>query len=234
MNTTTLTIAASDPIRVHDTTISVPSKVKDLLNIIGGMSKPSKMPGYSYSIPAQRCATGATLRKVKGSVCAGCYALKGCYVFPVVKDALERRYQSLKDSQWSAAMVAILLKRKVEHFRWHDAGDIQSVSHLRNIALVCEATPSTFHWMPTREYRMVDHYTKQYGDLPENLILRASAHMIGKEAPSRFEHSSMVMAKGITEHESASVCPAPDQENSCGDCRSCWNKDVPTIAYRLH
>ena len=33
---------------------------------------------------------------------------------------------------------------------------------------------------------------------------------------------------------SATAGPAPDQENSCGDCRSCWNKDVPTIAYRLH
>ena len=231
---TTLTIGTSDPIAVHDPSAAVPSRLKDLDNIVGGLSKPSKMPGWSISIPAQRCATGARLRKVEGSVCKGCYALKGCYVFPVVKAALENRYQCLKDPRWTAAMIAILTKRTVDVFRWHDSGDIQSVSHLRNIALVAEATPNVRHWIPTREYRLVDQYVSQYGNLPENLILRASAHMIGKPAPSRFAHSSMVLAKGETSTDLAQVCPAPDQDNECGTCRACWDKDISTIAYRYH
>ncbi len=46
------------------------------------LSKPSKMPGYGWSTPASRCITGSKLRRIKGSVCHGCYAMKNRYVFP--------------------------------------------------------------------------------------------------------------------------------------------------------
>ena len=55
--------------------------------ITGGLSKPSKMPGYAYNLPATECKIGSKLVKVPGSVCHGCYALKGRYRFPNVKDA---------------------------------------------------------------------------------------------------------------------------------------------------
>ena len=45
----------------------------------GGLGYPSKMPGTSYGISAHDCITGAKLAKVEGSVCHGCYALKGNY-----------------------------------------------------------------------------------------------------------------------------------------------------------
>ena len=52
-------------------------KLKEAKEITGGLSNPSKMPGKAYSIPASRCNVGSRLAKVKGSVCEGCYALKG-------------------------------------------------------------------------------------------------------------------------------------------------------------
>jgi hypothetical protein len=70
-------------------------KVKDLDNITGSpFSKPSKMPGWAYGIPAKECQTGAKLREVKGSTCYNCYALKGCYVFPNVQDAQYKRLEA--------------------------------------------------------------------------------------------------------------------------------------------
>jgi hypothetical protein len=54
---------------------------KEAWQLVGGLSKPSKMPGWSIGIPAKECNTGSKLVNVKGSVCEGCYALKGCYVF---------------------------------------------------------------------------------------------------------------------------------------------------------
>ena len=63
-------------------------KVSDALKITGSLSKPSKMPGWAYSLPAKECKTGGKLQEaVPGSVCYDCYALKGCYVFKVVQDA---------------------------------------------------------------------------------------------------------------------------------------------------
>ena len=32
--------------------------------ITGGLSKPSKMPGYAYNLPATECKVGAKLAKV--------------------------------------------------------------------------------------------------------------------------------------------------------------------------
>ena len=45
--------------------------------ITGGLSKPSKMPGYAYNLPAIHCKTGSKLAQVPGTTCHGCYALKG-------------------------------------------------------------------------------------------------------------------------------------------------------------
>ena len=54
-------------------------KVKEAKAITGGLTYTTKMPGPSYNTPASRCITGAKLRKVPGSVCSSCYALKGNY-----------------------------------------------------------------------------------------------------------------------------------------------------------
>ena len=41
---------------------------KEAHKIVGGLSKPSKMPGPAYNLPARACITGAKLVKVPGSV----------------------------------------------------------------------------------------------------------------------------------------------------------------------
>ncbi len=63
--------------------------------ICGTLSKPSKMPCHGFSTPADACQVGSQLRKIPGSVCAGCYALKGRYRFPNVQRAMEFRLGNL-------------------------------------------------------------------------------------------------------------------------------------------
>ena len=94
-------------------------------DLVGGLSKPGKMPWWSYSIPAVMCKTGAKLAKIPGTVCHGCYALKGSYRFPDVINAMERRLASLKDPRWVDAMSFLLndlAGSKPRYFRWHDSG----------------------------------------------------------------------------------------------------------------
>ena len=128
---------------------------KEAKAITGGLSKPSKMPGHAYNLPAWRCKTGVKLQAVAGSVCAGCYAMKGRYRFKNVKDALQRRMDSLDHPQWVQAMVVLIDKQP--WFRWHDSGDIQSLEHLEKIFEVCRLTPETRHWLPTREAQILKH-----------------------------------------------------------------------------
>ena len=201
--------------------------VKEAKQITGGLSSPSKMPGYAYNLPAPMCITGRTLVDVIGSVCEGCYALKGRYRFPNVKDALNRRLNSLTHPQWIEAMTFLIshYSKKVPFFRWHDSGDLQSVDHLKNIFEVCKATPEISHWLPTREAKFLKLMDPEV--LPKNLIIRMSSHMIDQGPVKFWPHTSTVVRAGKT-------CPAQENNNQCGSCRRCWNKEINNVAYPLH
>jgi hypothetical protein len=62
-----------------------------------------------------------------GSTCEGCYATKGCYVFPVVQAAQYRRLAAIKNPLWVEAMATLINSKKSKYFRWHDSGDVQDV-----------------------------------------------------------------------------------------------------------
>jgi hypothetical protein len=64
---------------------------------------------------------------VPGSTCEGCYATKGCYVFPVVQAAQYRRLAAIKNPLWVEAMATLINSKKSKYFRWHDSGDVQDV-----------------------------------------------------------------------------------------------------------
>ena len=195
---------------------------KEAIKITGGLSKPSKMPGPAFNLPAAACITGAKLVKIPGSVCSGCYALKGRYRFPNVKEALARRLAGLTHPEWIPAMVVLI--DQTPWFRWHDSGDLQGVQHLKNIFEVCKLTPGTRHWLPTREAKFLPLNTDS---IPKNLIIRLSGHKIDKPAPGFWPWTSTV----VTVEKS---CPAAEQDNQCKDYRACWTRDVPNIAYGKH
>ena len=195
--------------------------VKKAKVITGSMTRTSKMPGLSYSLPAWECKTGSKLRKVPGSVCASCYALKGNYTrYPEIKRAQYVRLQALKHPLWVDAMTAQVKRQK--YFRWHDAGDVQDLNHLNKIYEVCRLTPDTKHWMPTREAWIKDHLDSK----PDNLVIRFSPPMIGQRNES-WPNSSMVVTENAT-------CPAQKQGGKCGSCRQCWDPEVKIVSYGKH
>ena len=114
---------------------------KKAKQVTGSLTQTSKMPGKSYSLPAWECKTGGKLAKVPGSVCFGCYAMKGNYTrFPAIKRSQYKRLESLKDPRWVEAMATMLNSQAVSKhkvFRWHDAGDVQDLDHLNKIFEVC-------------------------------------------------------------------------------------------------
>lgn len=191
------------------------------------LSKPAKMPCPSYSIPATRCKTGSKLAKVPGSVCSTCYALKGNYRFPNVKHSLESRYHALKDPAWIDTMVTLI--KPHQYFRWHDSGDLQGLWHLRKIVQVCQQTPGTKHWLPTKEPTIIRQFLKRGGSIPKNLVIRISASMINS---SHYTHVAGCYGSGVV--TTGATCPAPSQGNQCRDCRKCWNKSIDFITYHKH
>ncbi len=196
-------------------------KVTEAKQITGSLTRTSKMPGLSYSLPAWECKTGSKLRKVKGSVCSACYALKGNYTrYKAIKAAQYDRLEKIKNSLWVAAMVVQVKRQK--YFRWHDAGDVQDLEHLKKIYSVCKLTPEVKHWMPTREAWIKNHLASK----PDNLVIRFSPPMIGQRNDS-WPNSSMVVETGAT-------CPAPSQGGKCGSCRQCWDSNIKVVSYGKH
>lgn len=202
--------------------------------ITGGLSKPSKMPGYAYSIPAEECNKGSQLRKVKGSVCEKCYALKGRYVFSNVKNALRRRFESLSHPLWVEAMAFLINQAGINVFRIHDAGDIQSLAHLENIVSVCKKTPDVRHWLPTREYGVVRDFLDKHGSFPDNLNVRLSAYMVDGPLPLALADRMGVTVSGVTSDKTKANCPAYTQGGVCGSCRACWDKNTKVVLYPKH
>jgi len=101
------------------------------------LSKTSKMPCHSWSIPALACQTGSKLAQVEGSVCFDCYALKGFYRMPNVYAALSNRLEQMSSPEWVPAMIEkIKVEEQTGFFRWFDSGDLQSLKNLKDIVRI--------------------------------------------------------------------------------------------------
>jgi hypothetical protein len=216
----------------------------------GGLSAPSKMPCHGYNLPAWECKTGSKLVKVKGSTCEGCYAMKGRYHFSNVKDSMYENFNLINKRYWKESMVLSIAMFNTgkncdsKYFRWHDSGDLQSVEHYKNIIWIAKELPDVTFWLPTREYTTVKGI-----DVPSNLIVRLSAHLINsiKEVKNK-KHASIVVnmfddAAGNLSDDLAHsldnkipICHATRKESShkCESCRACWDKDIQIVAYYKH
>lgn len=182
-----------------------PMTIGEARKIAGTLSLPSKMPGTGFGLPASACKTGSKLARVAGTVCSGCYALKGTYMRGNAQKAQRTRLRGLRDPLWAEAIITLLkwahrgpikadlgalgvrrLKIGLPRYiysepgwhRWHDSGDLQSVNHLAAICYVARRTPAIRHWLPTQELTMVRQFLTNGGVIPPNLVIRVSMPMV--------------------------------------------------------
>ena len=194
------------------------------------LSNTSKLGVKSISLDAKKCKTGSKLAKKSGTVCNGCYALKGCYVFPVVKDAMARRLEFFNSPNFIPIMVWLLSSLRKKFFRWFDSGDVQDVFMALNILEVCRLTPNIKHWIPSKEYKIWRQALK-IQKLPDNVVLRMSSPNIDQEPLKEFQNTSTV-------HENKKAfgleCIAYKQDGKCLDCKACYNPKIKNISYPKH
>ena len=208
-------------------------KLAEAKQIIVSLGKTSKMPCPSYNTPATLCVTGSRLRKIKGSTCNGCYAMKGNYLYTNVQEGLYKRFNAFDHPQFTEAMSYMInhYSKKSGYFRWFDSGDLANIHMLEKIVLVCHKTPTIKHWLPTREVKIVKDYLKIYEKFPDNLLVRVSAPMIDGKPLKHFRWTSTVHHKQKPiEHD----CPSRFQENKCKSCRACWDRNIKNISYHKH
>ena len=189
------------------------------------LNKTSKMNCFSFSLDARNCVTGSKLRKIKGSTCSTCYALKGNYNYPSVIKNRQNNLGHFESVHFVNVMTFKLQDQKF--FRWFDSGDIPNIEGLEKIVQIAINTPWCKHWLPTREIKLIREYK---GSFPKNLIVRVSAPMIDGQPPKDARNTSTVHTKNPIGFE----CPSVYQNNNCGSCRACWDKRIKNISYRAH
>lgn len=200
------------------------------------------MPGYAWGIPAQLCKTGSQLALIEGTPCYTCYALKGRFLWPNVRKAYQNRYDhwlNTPQDDWIDQMVELINNTGQPEFRWFDSGDLQNNVMFNEICEIAKRTPDVMHWVPTQERLLVKNRDTNI----QNLVYRVSATMIGGLTPKGYRNTSRIAPKVLKSvwhklvarnTKSWHHCPAPLQNNECGDCRACWDPEVMIIVYLEH
>lgn len=196
------------------------------------LSKTSKMPAKSWSLPALATCPGARENGELVPACAGCYATDGMYRMPSVQKPREHNQRDWERHDWIDDMVEAIGSDK--YFRWFDSGDMYSVRLAWKIYMVCLFTPDTQHWIPTR----MSKFPKFYKVLEElakldNVVVRHSSDSITGGLTEHAVQSTIIPAREDLP-DGATLCSSIDNDGKCGDCRACWNKEVPVVAYVAH
>jgi hypothetical protein len=204
---------------------------KQALDTIGGFSSNSKMPELTTGTSTNHCNVGSKLALIPGTVCHGCYAVKGAKRFPAaINGARMRRQDAIDKPEWVEAMV--LLIDGTNHFRWSDSGDLLDMAHLVKIVAIAQKLPKVRFWLPTKEYGLIRQFVSS-NTFPSNLIVRVSAPMLNT-APTIIS-GTLGSAVHTKDHApTGTVCEAYTRGGKCGDCRKCWNKRYKVISYPKH
>lgn len=199
------------------------------------LSNTSKMPCKSWGIPAELCIKGSRMAKIKGSTCHKCYALKGAYSWPKVKNAYSTRLDVFNENseQWINNMLYTLDKEKNDYFRWFDSGDLQSIEMLDCIVRIAYNRPGIKFWLPTREKSFLLKYFRTHRK-PSNLTIRLSDLYIDKDdkLPKTLKQAG-ILTSGVSQDESKVNCHSYNQHGKCLECRACWDSKNK-ITYLQH
>jgi hypothetical protein len=157
---------------------------------------------------------------------------------------MERRYQAwLNDPWWTELMSSLIWQLtpiSTPYFRWFDSGDLQNLKMLQQIIKIARNLPQIEFWLPTQERGIMKQLEEP---LPPNLAVRISTPMIGGRRTMEFPLASIILPRVYRSKwekrvernsESRHYCPAPLQDNKCGNCRACWSKEVRTVVYLEH
>lgn len=196
------------------------------------LSKTSKLGTKSWSLQAiETCpgSVGADGQLVPA--CSGCYATTGMYHFGAVKAVRADNKADWKRDNWVSDMVNAL--KKDTHFRWFDSGDMYALELAEKMLDIMVKTPNTKHWLPTRmaKFPKFKAILAKMQALPNVMVRFSSDNVNGEYGP---ENGSVIFDSTKEAPAGAFKCKAYENAGKCGECRACYSKDIPVIAYPSH
>lgn len=167
-----------------------------------------------------------------------CYATKGRFRFPNVKDSLANNYNLyLQDPAKYFAEIKHAINNGMisyAYFRWHAAGDFVDRIYFEGVVKVAEELPNTSFLAFTKKFEIVNEFIHNGGTIPKNLHIVFSAW--GDEFKIENPYSFPVAYVRFKNSENKTV-PSYAEECSgdCTNCLKCWNvKSGEAVVFNKH
>lgn len=176
----------------------------------------------------------------------GCYAMKGHFVFPSVKESIQKNLEAFLNSpiQYFDLIIAKLHIMPYRFFRWHSSGDIVNREYLEGMIHVAEECPNTEFLCFTKKYELVNDYINDNASpriIPRNLhIVFSHWGLFPVPNPYNLPTSHVRFKKEDELHDNSDI---PDDaiqcSGFCGDCvgteKNCWLlKNGESVVFNQH
>lgn len=176
----------------------------------------SKLGGQIYSInlpPVVTCRADAPCFK-------GCYACKGTWLYPNVKNSLQHNLEAYKSNptlffESVAAQTAL-----VRFCRWHSSGDIVDMQYFEGMCKVARKNKDTHYLCFTKKYEIINEFLSKGKRIPKNLSIVFSAW--SNWIPENPYDLPMTYVYGKEFNNELIPKDAIPCGGKCETCQACW------------
>ena len=176
----------------------------------------SKLGGQIYSInlpPVVTCRADAPCFK-------GCYACKGNWLFPNVKNSLQQNLEAYKNNpplffESVAAQTAL-----VRFCRWHSSGDIVDMQYFEGMCKVARKNKETHYLCFTKKHEIINEFLSKGKRIPKNLSIVFSAW--DNWIPENPYDLPMTYVYGKEFNNELIPKDAIPCGGKCETCQACW------------
>ena len=176
----------------------------------------SKLGGQIYSInlpPVVTCRADAPCFK-------GCYACKGNWLFPNVKNSLNQNLEAYKGNP-DLFFESIATQTALVRFcRWHSSGDIVDMQYFEGMCKVARKNKDTHYLCFTKKYEIINEFLSKGKRIPKNLSIVLSAW--SNWIPENPYDLPMTYVYGKEFNNELIPKDAIPCGGKCENCQACW------------
>ena len=176
----------------------------------------SKLGGQIYSInlpPVVTCRKDAPCFK-------GCYACKGNWLFPNVKNSLNQNLEAYKGNPDLFFESIVTQTALVRFCRWHSSGDIVDMQYFEGMCKVARKNKDTHYLCFTKKHEIINEFLSKGKRIPKNLSIVFSAW--SNWIPENPYDLPMTYVYGKEFNNELIPKDAIPCGGKCETCQACW------------
>lgn len=159
------------------------------------------------------CRPDAPCKKV-------CYANKGTFLFPNVKNCYANNLESFLSSPETAEMDILQQLPFMGFVRLHASGDFINYNYLDMIIRICKQLPNVKFMAYTKKYELFNDWLNEGRTIPNNLTIIFSLwDGFQCDNPYKFPTSQVILKKGNTDV----ILDGIECSGNCSKCYACWD-----------